>query len=49
MSEEAELTSQIPDWSILLMKDLGAVKEAVRRGAEMYLGDYDRLIPVANT
>ena len=31
------------DWRIFLMKDLAAVEEAVKMGAEMYQGDYDSL------
>lgn len=32
------------DWRIFLMKDLTAVEEALRMGAEIYQGDYDRLV-----
>jgi hypothetical protein len=32
------------DWRIFLMKDMAAVEEAVRMGAEMYQGDYDSLV-----
>ena len=32
------------DWRIFLMKDLVAVEEAVRMGAEPYKGDYDSLV-----
>ena len=32
------------DWRIFLMKDLVAVEEAVRIGAEMYQGDYGSLM-----
>ncbi len=32
------------DWRIFLMKDLAAVEEALRMGAEIYQGDYDRLV-----
>jgi hypothetical protein len=32
------------EWRIFLMKDLAAVEEAVRLGAEAYLGDYGSLV-----
>jgi len=32
------------DWRIFLMKDLAAVEEAKRMGAEMYQGDYGSLV-----
>jgi hypothetical protein len=32
------------DWRIFLMKDLAAVEEAVRLGAEIYQGDYGSLV-----
>lgn len=32
------------DWRIFLMKDLAAVEEAMRLGAEPYQGDYDSLV-----
>jgi hypothetical protein len=32
------------DWRIFLMKDLAAVEEAMRMGAEMYQGDYGSLL-----
>jgi hypothetical protein len=35
---------ETPDWRIFLMKDMVAVKEAVRMGAEMYQGDYEWLV-----
>ncbi len=34
---------ETPDWRIFLMKDLAAVEEATRMGAEMYQGDYEGL------
>ncbi len=35
---------ETPDWRIFLMKDLAAVEEATRLGAEFYRGDYGRLL-----
>ncbi len=35
---------ETPDWRIFLMRDLAAVEEAVRVGANMYQGDYKRLV-----
>jgi hypothetical protein len=32
------------DWRIFLMKDMGAVEEAIRFGAEQYQGDYGSLV-----
>ncbi len=35
---------ETPNWRIFLMKDLAAVEEAKRMGAEMYQGDYGSLM-----
>jgi len=35
---------ETPDWRIFLMKDLSAVEEALRVGAEMYQGNYEMLV-----
>ncbi len=35
---------ETPDWRIFLMKDMAAVEEAKRIGAEMYQGDYSLLV-----
>jgi len=35
---------ETPDWRIFLMKDLAAVDEALRMGAEMYQGNYEMLV-----
>ena len=35
---------ETPDWRIFLMKDLAAVEEALRMGAEMYRGNYEMLV-----
>ncbi len=35
---------ETPDWRIFLMKDLAVMEEATRLGAEMYQGNYERLV-----